>query len=117
LLRKRRKAQMERVGKRWCLMQQTLAFGEACMSVESLGMVGRIGTGAASALSNIESELATLLEKIKTKERWVTRVLSREDSLDGTEVVRQAVLVGAEEERARCEELLATIQRLIGVQL
>lgn len=97
--------------------QQTLAFGESCMSVESLGMVGRIGTGAASVLSNIESELATLLEKIKTKERWVTRVVSREDSLDGTEVVRQAVLVGAEEERARYEELLATKQRLIGVQL
>eukprot|EP00041_Stephanoeca_diplocostata_P021188 m.488079 g.488079 ORF g.488079 m.488079 type:complete len:675 (-) comp21763_c0_seq1:456-2480(-) len=93
---------------------QTLSFGETCMDIENEALIERRSAGSVKALELIDAELADLLDRIQSEERWENRVRTRED-VDGTETFIESVLVGAEDLRARYEDLLSTKQQLVGV--
>ena len=52
-------------------------------------------------------------QRIKAEERWENRVILRED-VEGVEKVLKSELVGAEELRARYEELLQAKAEMVG---
>jgi len=103
---------------------QTLRFAETCAQVQK-----RRDDEAASvtaALGQVGEEIAALQAEIARKERWETRLVRREDvdtvggafgeeqtKVSRVEVVPTSVLVGAEEERERLEQLL---QRQVDLQ-
>lgn len=92
----------------------TLRFGERCALIEKEALNN--ATMLAGVLSGIDKQIKQLEEKILQKERWEMREEKRADELaeEGTfeaaagrvEVKKISILVGAEEERKKLEELL-----------
>eukprot|EP00056_Hartaetosiga_gracilis_P006889 m.101652 g.101652 ORF g.101652 m.101652 type:complete len:651 (-) comp12581_c0_seq1:154-2106(-) len=91
---------------------QTMKFGEICQGISG-GIIAADVNSATEAIDAINKELEELEERIRVEERWVNKVTVREDA-EGKETVITTVLEGAEELRARYEELLQTRHDLIG---
>mmetsp|Transcript_12290 Transcript_12290/g.22091 ORF Transcript_12290/g.22091 Transcript_12290/m.22091 type:complete len:650 (-) Transcript_12290:94-2043(-) len=91
---------------------QALRFGERCATVENSATFA--GAALAGALANLAVEIDSTETLIREKERWETRTVVRQDAEDGDETVKVSVLAGAEEERARLEQLLWRRRQLLG---
>lgn len=90
----------------------TLRFGETCGKVEHEGVLET--AQASDAIAAINQELAELEDEIRRVERWETRAVVRPD-LEGSETMMVTVPVGAEDQRAKFESLLATRRELLGM--
>lgn len=100
----------------------TLRFGEKCSQIEM--EVRNNATVLESMLLNIDSEIKELEQKIIQKERWEVIQEKRSDPLaeegtveaaqGGVEKRNVTVLVGAEEERSRLDELIQQRADLTG---
>jgi hypothetical protein len=88
-----------------------LRFGETCGRIATEGAVD--AWRASDAILAINAELAELEVDIKTRERWETRMVVRQDA-DGVEKMAVTVPVGAEVQRERYEVLLAARRELLG---
>ena len=104
---------------------QSLRFGEMCSRVSSDASVQ--ASAVHEIVAKIDAEIEALEEVIEKKERWESRETIRTDALveEGTyeaalqaarggEVVRVGVVVGAEAERVRLEELIRSRAQLTG---
>jgi len=104
---------------------QTLRFAETCAQVQNRREADE---AASAALGQIAEEIAGLQAEITKKERWETRLIRRcdvdtvagafgesEEKVNRVEVVPTSVLVGAEEERERLEQLLERQAELQGL--
>jgi hypothetical protein len=92
---------------------QTLRFGEQCSSVLNQAKAG--ASSIETILAGLDTEIASVTELIKKKERWEdVRVIQR-DAFDGDIVTTKSALVGAEKERERLERLLARRRTLLGI--
>lgn len=104
---------------------QALKFGEQCSNVENVS--GRNVSGVTAILEALTAEMSVLEDEIKSKERWETREVVRQDTLleegtfeaaqaaqHGGEVVRVGVVVGAEQQRERLETLIRQRAELTG---
>ena len=104
---------------------QALRFGEKCSLVENAAGVN--SSAIADIIAEMDAEIAALEATILRKERWESRETVRRDALveagtyeaalaaqKGGEVVRTGVVVGAEAERARLEEVIVRRAELTG---
>ena len=111
---------------------QALRFGETCSQVEIRASGG--GTdNAAAALRTLDAQIESVQAKIRAKERWETRVLTRRDERAGkaatdgaggqalvyktdlaVEEYKVSGLFGAETEHAQLERLLQARSELVG---
>ena len=104
---------------------QALRFGEKCSTIQNAAGVN--SSAIQDIIEAMDEEIATLEATIKRKERWESREVVREDNLveegtyeaslaaqKGGEVVRTGVIVGAEEERRRLEEVIIKRAELTG---
>jgi kinesin family protein 5 len=95
---------------------QTLRFGEMCSKVANDAAVH--ASAVHQIVAEIDREMAELEATIRAKERWESRETRRSDVVGSTtvaeEVVRVGVVVGAEMERARLEELIRSRAALTG---
>jgi hypothetical protein len=99
-----------------------LRFGEKCSKVEQ--QARNNAAILASVLAKIDQDVAALEALIVQKERWVERTEQRVDALaeqgtmeaaiGGVETKKVYVVMGAEEERIRLEELLLRKAELTG---
>lgn len=97
----------------------SLRFAEACSRVENRSKGGVTSAVLTAALKQLDADIAATEAAIKAQERWESNVVMRSDVVDGqatggVERILQSTLVGAEEERARLEELLARKRTLLG---
>lgn len=97
----------------------TLRFGEECSQVVTSGSSSI--AAAARAIKALDVEIDKVEAVIRSKERWETVRTTRADALhqedeatQATETVVTTKLVGAEEERARLEQLLVRRRILSG---
>jgi len=105
---------------------QTVRFAETCAQVQKAQKADQVAS-VREALARIECELEDLQGVIRQKERWETQLVQRKDvdTIAGAfgegatylrhEVVHKSVLVGAEVERARLEQLLEQQAKLQGL--
>mmetsp|Transcript_43748 Transcript_43748/g.130656 ORF Transcript_43748/g.130656 Transcript_43748/m.130656 type:complete len:296 (-) Transcript_43748:60-947(-) len=106
---------------------QTLRFAETCAQVQNRRDADEAASVTA-ALGQLSEEIASLQAEIAKKERWETKLLRRcdvdtiggafgesQEKVTRVEVVPTSVLVGAEEERERLEQLLQRQTELQGL--
>ncbi len=102
---------------------QTLRFGENCSLLEN--EAGDNANMLASVLAALDEEIQQCEAEIEAKERWEHRDVEREDvnaeegtfeaAAGGKEVKKVSVLVGAEKERLRLNELLKKKASFVGM--
>ncbi|GMH63872.1 hypothetical protein TrST_g9268 [Triparma strigata] len=103
-----------------------LLFGQACRKITKTAMSG--ANMLADLIHKIDREIATVEAQIKAKERWEVKEEKRKDDrveegtvealgFGGVEVKKSTVLVGAEAERKRLNELLMERAQLTGTTL
>lgn len=100
----------------------TLRFGENCAKIELSARNN--ATMLASVLADLDDQIRTMEAEILLKERWVMTERRRDDALaeegtvemasGATEVMKVAVVTGAEKERKALEKLLSQRAALIG---
>jgi hypothetical protein len=95
---------------------QTLRFGEMCAAVKQTA--SSTGIAVARVLREIEGEIERVEALIKRDEHWETRLVARDDVVDGevvgVEHVPVSTLVGAGHHRVELEALLAKKRALLG---
>ena len=104
---------------------QALRFGETCSTVQNAAGVN--SSAIQDIIAAMDQEIVDLEATIKRKERWEHQETVRLDNLveegtyeatlaaqKGGEVVRTGVIVGAEAERARLEEVIVKRAELTG---
>lgn len=104
---------------------QALRFGENCSQVQNDAR--RKQSAIEQIIEAIDIEIKALEETIRSKERWESKEIVRKDALveEGTyeaalaaerggEVVRIGMIVGAETERERLEQLIRRRAKLTG---
>ena len=92
---------------------QSLRFGERCSSLETRARVG--SNALAAMIASLNEQIKALEEVVGSKEKWETVKVTRIDEVDGVEeVFYQSKQVGAEEERAKMERLIAERDFLSG---
>ena len=102
---------------------QTLRFGENCSLLEN--EAGDNSNMLASVLAKLDAEIQECEAEIKAKERWEHRDVERNDvnveegtleaAAGGKEIKKVSVLVGAEKERIRLNELLMKKASYVGM--
>lgn len=104
----------------------SLKFGLSCRSIMNNVEAGN--DFLTKLLKSLDSEIAKCEEEIKKKERWEVREEKRMDPLaqsnslemegfGGIEIRKTTVLVGAEEERKRLENLIRKKLELTGISI
>jgi len=106
---------------------QTLRFAETCAQVQNRREADEAASVTA-ALGQLAADIQHLQAEIARKERWETRLVRRcdvdtvagafgesETKVSRVEVVPTSMLVGAEEERERLEQLLQRQAELQGI--
>jgi len=96
-----------------CAMtMQSLRFAERCQQITNTAQKAR-GV-ALNVLEGLNAEISRLEDLIKEKEVWKNKKVEQKDAIEGTKILVQSYLTGAEKEREELEVLLERRRQFLG---